>query len=1172
MANTPREHTAHIVFGVRWTPESSSEVVGLKHQLDDAMLQDAIGRGRVQPTPRFTYYPLSFKGKQVGVLQIPVGSGGPYTPIKDFSKLQAGAIYYRRGTQNDRAIGTDLNRILKWFYGGGMGGSTDSRSHSWLQLFGGLHGLERGRTYLLVSDRFPSTTSGPIYSLGLVPWRAVIDFDPDSETSGLLNRVSGTLSRHRVVHKVVRGNYDVQPEPGTHWFFARGLTGRHDTLASGSHMDWLKDYKRELGRQLEALAGAISPAPVTALVLCSDAASRNYLRTLLEELHGAFRDTINVAIVGVSDPSLIELAESTDGDLVDLSFRSLCHGLANHFADLDAGNGQRHVLPSSSGAPINVDSEDWLWLSEDLELVHRAAGTAGPDDATDYRLGSDLLWRNLHLRHDCDRDYTTTIRAQVEADLRQRQTVRINLYHEPGGGGTTAGKRILWDLHNTFPVAILQRCTPRDTAERIARVSTLTESSVLVMVDGGRHSEREIEDLYDLLRASQTPVVLLQVLRRFQSQRTGKRQFWLGARLTDGEADRFRAAYARAAPAKGKALAALARQRNSEQRSAFFFGLTAFGRRFRGLRPYVENRTEGLSETQRRMLIYIAVAQYYGQQSVPAQAFATVLGAPRSRKLDLEAAFADGAAKALELLTESGQGQWRTAHHLIALEIMRRLLSPAGSDDRERVWRQNLSSCAKEFATFCQGDVHPMSDRLLELIRRVFIYRDNIEMLGTERAGQKQFAHLIEDIPSSHGKMDVLTHLTEHFPFEAHFHAHRGRLLSAIGEHDKAIECVDRALSLQADDQVLHHMRGMALRHSMRAAASAKAPVAQLIELAKEGSSSFEEARNLRPDGPHGYVSEVQMLISLVDYAGKDRSDVVRDVLARPGTDPFLKGALDRAEDLLDRVQHLHAGETPSQYVLDCRARLQAFYGNYRSALQAWDSLLGRPEVAKPAVRRQIVWTMLRRRGGVWSDMGRREVDRVRVLLEENLEEEVNDSTSLRLWLRAVRLSEAPPSVESILEKVSYWKANTGSLDAAYYLYVLHTLRALEGSSQGAAEAERALEECRRLARFRRDRTRSFEWIGKGAGVGALIHQSRLGKWVGGFWASPEVLVRLDGRVGAIDGPQKGYVELSGGVGAFFVPAKSGVHYGRDENARVECYLGFSYDGPRAWDVRLREG
>jgi hypothetical protein len=318
----------------------------------------------------------------------------------------------------------------------------------------------------------------------------------------------------------------------------------------------------------------------------------------------------------------------------------------------------------------------------------------------------------------------------------------------------------------------------------------------------------------------------------------------------------------------------------------------------------------------------------------------------------------------------------------------------------------------------------------------------------------------------------------------------------------------------------------------------------------------------------HGYISEVQMLVDLVDRAGKGKRDVIRDVLARPDAKPFLKRALERAEDLLDRAQHLYAGEGMSRYAVDCRAKLQRIYGDYQTALQAWDSLLARPEVAKPPVRRQIVWTILRRRGGAWDDLNEREAARAQRLLEENLEEEVSDSTSLRLWLRAIRVAPSPPSIDSVIEKVSYWKANTGSLDAAFYLFVLHTLKALAGSSQALADAERALEECRAMARYRRDRTRSFEWIGAGEGVASLVHQSRLGEWKDDFWGSPDALVRLPGRIASIDGPQKGLVELAGGVSAFFVPGRSGFHRGRDENAIVEAYVGFSYDGPRAWDVR----
>ena len=297
MANTPRDHAAHIVFGVRWTPESGATVIGLTRQLDDALLQDAFGRGRVQPVPRFTYSPLEFQGKHVGVLEIPVNNDGPYSPLKDFDKLTAGVFYCRRGTQNYRATGPDAVRILTWFQDGNLGTPTDPPNYSWPQLVQAIHGFEQGRNYLLAVDRIPSTTSAAAYALGMVPWRAVIDFDPDSETSGLLSSVAATPGRHRVIHKVVRGQYAVQPEPGTHWFFARGLSGRSETLATGRHTTWLKTYKQELSRQLEKLAAALSPSPTTVLVLWSDTRMCNHLRTLLEELHGALGETVTVAIV-----------------------------------------------------------------------------------------------------------------------------------------------------------------------------------------------------------------------------------------------------------------------------------------------------------------------------------------------------------------------------------------------------------------------------------------------------------------------------------------------------------------------------------------------------------------------------------------------------------------------------------------------------------------------------------------------------------------------------------------------------------------------------------------------------------------------------------------------------------------------------------------------------------
>ena len=86
--------------------------------------------------------------------------------------------------------------------------------------------------------------------------------------------------------------------------------------------------------------------------------------------------------------------------------------------------------------------------------------------------------------------------------------------------------------------------------------------------------------------------------------------------------------------------------------------------------------------------------------------------------------------------------------------------------------------------------------------------------------------------------------------------------------------------------------------------------------------------------------------------------------------------------------------------------------------------------------------------------------------------------------------------------------------------------------------AERALEECRRIAKYRRDRTRSFEWLGNDDGLRQLIHQSSLGEWdlANNFWKSSNLLKREFGIVVSIQGPEAGWIEVPGGLKAFFVP------------------------------------
>lgn len=1164
LANTPRPGSAFLVLGIRWTAEAGSSVTGLLRHRDESSFRAVVLPHELSAVPRFVYHAMQHDGKLVGVIEIPISGDVrvPYTPLKDLGDgLRGGTVYARDGTVNREAVGPRLQQIHEWFNGQASNAISDPTDTAWPTFLAAVDRFSAGRQYVLIADPMRGTDSDTLSAVGLVPWLAVLDFDPESETLGLLRSVQGTLERRRVLHRVVLGDKPTIQRTGTHWFFARGLVGRDSTIEMGEFRAWLKKYKRGLSAFLETVRAAIDPHPVTVVALWHDSGLRSWLNGVLQEVAGAFGELADFVIVSPSSASLNTMTEQFGASSHPLSLRALCSGLAATLGntDLDSATSAGQV-PMKDGAPWTLTPQDELWLLEELHLVHLSAGLSGDSTLDAFRRGAEIGWRDLQLGHDCQRDLTDAIKRRVERDLQNRVTARVNVYHHPGAGGTTVTRRVAWDLHTRFPVATLERCSARETAERVSKLASLTENSVLVLADGGKHSERDIDELYEHLRSQTVPCVILQVLRRFSRPKSAE-VFWIPAELSPAEEDRFLDAYRRARPDRITDLEALASGKLKAPRTSFFFGLVAFDRHFQGLERYVAVRLEALTLTQREILCYLAIAYHYGQQSLPAQTFAELLGIPRSRRIDLAASLVPattGSPVVGELVLELSDGDWRPVHSAIAEELVVQLV---GGQLPRDLWRQNLSAWAIKFAEFVRGSDPVPGDSMKELAYRVFIYRDNVELLGTERSAQKEFSQLIGDVPEPSGRISVLRRLSELFSAEAHIHAHLGRFLGQEGHYKDAIQAIDLALEIEPDDAVVHHIRGMVFRYEAVDRIAAREPIEAVVASARFATESFERSRELRPDNEHGFISEVQLLIRVLDYADRAPGG------AFGSGDPFIRDAIGRAEDLLDQVRALRVGERMSRYEEECRARLDVLYGDHSRALQTFDSLLSRSDVSKPGVRRQIVWTLLNRRGGKWSSVPKKDVERSSRLLEENLIEDSSDASSLRMWLRTIRQLESPPHLERIIERVAYWRARGGGLDAAFYLYVLHTLLAMEGSQQARADADRAQEECKAIAKYRRDRTLSFEWLGPGAGVTQLVHQSELGAWGDTFWEGKDRLRRVSGRVAFIDAPQRGTIELPGAVNAFFVPAIAGLMRGRDENRQVMCNVGFSYDGVRAWEV-----
>jgi tetratricopeptide (TPR) repeat protein len=1177
MANTPREEPSHILLGVKKQRDGSFELTGLDSYLDDADLQGQFPP-RVQPVPEFTYEVFSYQHKDFGIITIPPRKMGPCLPVKDFpgpsdgrshNLLRQYQIYFRRGSRNDIATSPeDIQRIMRWVEETTPvpAGSEDA----WEQFLQVVHRFEPARKYILVVPPLDTTGVDHVAALGKLPWSMVFDFDPDTEGTGLQKAVGPVLENCRSFHRVVlKDRPTLNPDGSTYWFYARGLTGRADTIATGAWREWKRQYGNELNEQLGRLTAAISPAPVTCIALWYDATLLSHLRSFLEDALSALQGSVEFVLLTQHPADLQAVAAEYEATLLDIPFHHLCSGLQSFLPQTLASEQTVCELPSSSGAPIGLEVQVQQWLEEELEFVGLSAGLVAPASRTtgrEFLRGAEIDWYALSLHDDVDRDKTLRVKRGLESALERKRAVRLNLYHDPGAGGTTVARRILWDIHAIYPCAILHRCEPAETAERLFRLASLTGQAMLLLVDGAQVADRQVDELFNYLRSRLIPVVLFQTLRRFQRQVESERVFHLPARLSSFEAGRFVEVFSRERPQKRTQLEKLARAQNERTCSAFYFGLETFGRDFLGLERYVSIRLVDLTPVQKRIMGFLALSHHYAQRPIRAQAFVELLGFPKSRVLNLSHVLPP---LALELLVEVPEREWRTAHDLFAQEILEQLLWPGGAD--RRLWRQNLSSWAREFARFCRGESAIPSEDMKEIASRTFIYRDNADLLGTEQAAHRTFAQLIDDIPSPEGKIELLRSVAELYPEVAHFWAHLGRFYAVeIRDFQQALSYIERAIALQGNDHVLYHMKGMALRYQASELMRQEADLEQVVLHVKRACEAFEEARRLAPDDPYGYISEVQLLARVLDYTNRHYRGGLQAYWSSPKADIFLRDSLERAEDLLEQVRRNREGEGASPYEEDCRGRIDALYGRHEQALQIWNNLLDRRDAYHPPLRRQIVWTYLARRDRSWDSLQPQEVERIVHLLEKNLQEEPDGDQNLRLWVQAVRRLRQPPSIEAVIERVSYWKANSHTLDPIYYLYVFNVLHVLEGSVWAREDARRAIEECRQTARFRRNRTKSLEWLGVGKRINRLVYHSELGRWLTDrdIWENTQYLARVQGRIARIDGPQSGQIELEGGLYAFFVPARGDYSAGRSENRLVDFYLGFSYDGLRAWEVR----
>ncbi len=1168
MANTPRSGPAYILVGVQEQSGKVRSTMGVSDHPDEAMLGSIVS-GKVEPMPRFAYRQIVHNGCELGLIEIPRDQPVPIMPRSDYGILRRGSVYIRRNTQNTEADQQDLARIKEWAQSqSGPSAVSATTSGSWEQLYRVCDAFDPRRIYIAVFDRAPDVDTRDWTALACIHWNIIIDFDTRTDTDGNYSVAGGAFRQRQALKLSALDGSLAITRLSTVWIAAEGLDSRPTTSPSGSWRDWNRSKVPQLESILRDLASITEPSPVTLLVFGGEV---NYVSTICEIVDRVFADRAEYVFANPYLKQYEEVLDRFDASGVHIVLSEVCQGLR----ELQPSSRQlkETLFPKHKGGTAAIAPDRARWMEEQLELVHWDIGMSRDEqtEGNSFLKGATATWYDLNVGVDAVRDVTTKLEQQIRREIDARAVRRVNLWHLPGAGGSTVARRIAWNIHRQFPTVVAREIQYQETLERLRHLFGETRLPILVVIDLPSVTREIVDRLYDELRRSHTPTLLFNVERRFDSK-SNMHTHYLDSMLTTREAVALSGVLSARVPQRRSDLELLIDNVDHRKRSPFYFGLTAYGREFRGIESYVESRLSQASTPVRNAVLFIAFAYYYGQVSPSLQTFTPVFNIPPSKLVTMSKVIPDYVR---ELLVETNAGV-RPAHYLIAEEILHQELGRT-SGDRSN-WRVGLADLATEFIDLLADLPHQNRGTTSDILRAVLIERGSVESpagpWGTE------FSRLLEDIPSVDGRRRVLQRLIEAFPEEPHFWAHLGRFYSRIDQdHQKAQDAHQKALVLLPNDPLLHHMAGMGWRAELYDLLNsigshfAKDYESKIFDLVNEASREFTEARSLDRRSEYSYISQVQMIqrvVGTVSTIKGYRHDVMR-FLTLAGNDSY-RELIDQAQNLLSDLALIKGSEIPSQLQVQLQSDLEKLHGRHSEAIQHLANVLDRREAYRPPIRRAIIRAYAARHADDWSLLNERELARVVELAQDNIVEEPASDYNLRLWLRAIRTTNAL-SVDSVAEQLAYKRLQDPSVDTTYYLYIMKFLQLEGGDLAVLREVPSLIEECSQLASDLSRTTTSFEWLGKDNGLSALVHISTLGAWddTKRFWPNTEHLRAIRGRVAQIRNQGSGEIELPSGLRAFFVPSSGlvpgGYIAGQDIGREVEFFLGFSYDGLRAWSV-----
>ncbi|XP_042247937.1 sterile alpha motif domain-containing protein 9-like [Thunnus maccoyii] len=397
--------------------------------------------------------------------------------------------------------------------------------------------MDNSLFYIIVTNRFHPEHLDSIGFLVHMNLFCVFDFDPDSKESGLCGRYKEqkAVNLHFLDDYAINDGlktvdiiHSLQLFERTSWIFCNGRNNFPGGEQTCDEKTWIKTRKKKLKKTVSLICNDILPRRsfVVLFLLMSDVEQplvetfhefyaemngHDFLAVISESKEN-YKKWSNLAEMSchkstLKEISIVEMPLSR----VDATVQSIQLSKNQLTRTLPVLNGGRCFLKSVAEAMLDSLEIISVDQCDDTKLEIMSEDEIQQIESYFYR-GGKIDWINFWLadKHKCGdiikrdayQEANTILDNMVHCSNVIRSIESVNIYHQPGSGGSTVARQVLWSWRTKVRCAVVKQCKEITTVcEHAVKLREHDERDknnclpVLLLLE-----DRNADDIHDLRR------------------------------------------------------------------------------------------------------------------------------------------------------------------------------------------------------------------------------------------------------------------------------------------------------------------------------------------------------------------------------------------------------------------------------------------------------------------------------------------------------------------------------------------------------------------------------------------------------------------------------------------------------------------------------------------------